>query len=200
MYGNAIRPIAKVIKRFDGAKAIIEGLQDLAKHRVLVGVPESDAAREGTGEINNAQLAFLHSHGFKAPKYAFLFAMKRRYPGKPKEVSALEAYLMAKGSPYWNVPPRPFLEPSIEAHREDIAKLQGTVVLKALAGDKAGVNTGLNAIGIFTQANAKGWFFDSRNNWAPNHPLVIALKGSERPLVDTAGLLNSIHYVLDDDK
>lgn len=197
MYGNLLKPVCEVVKTIDNTGKVLAGLQSLAKEKILIGVPQAKSSREGGKNITNAELAFLHEHGFRAPKWAVLNAYKQnpRTSKNKKAISALEAYIHAKGSPYWNVPARPFLEPSVEANKDGMVKLQAGVIKKALNGDVASVEAGCNAIGLYCQANAKKWFTDPRNNWSPNHPLIAALKGSDKPLIDTAGLRNSISYV-----
>lgn len=48
----------------DNLPALMRSLADLVKRDVLVGVPESTAARDGT--INNATLAYIHDNGSPA--------------------------------------------------------------------------------------------------------------------------------------
>jgi hypothetical protein len=194
MFGPAI----KVIKTMDKFSAVAKRLEDLQKINVMVGVPEDESPRQGNATITNAQLAFLHERGYKAPKWAVMNAYQARYgnmKGKKRALKALNAYLMSKGSPWFNVPARPFLEPAIKANMPTILKIQKRILHTALDGKP--VTAEVNALGLFAQSKVKGWFTDPRNNWAPNHPLIVKLKGSDRPLIDTAQLLNSIHYVVD---
>lgn len=46
----------------DNSKSLKDGLKNLKKFRVLVGVPEQNASRAGE-TINNAELAYTMSHG-----------------------------------------------------------------------------------------------------------------------------------------
>lgn len=45
-----------------GLTGLIQRLQGLAKREVLVGIPAEENKRD-TGEINNAQLLYIHTHG-----------------------------------------------------------------------------------------------------------------------------------------
>jgi hypothetical protein len=53
-----------VSKTKDGLPALVKAIGDLAKKQVLVGVPADKSFRDG--EINNAQLAFIHDKGSPA--------------------------------------------------------------------------------------------------------------------------------------
>ncbi len=108
------------------------------------------------------------------------------------------AFLHTNGSPKRRIPARPFLQPAILANKEKIAKLQKKVIQDALKGDAKLMLVDLTKLGIFAQSAVKAWFVDPRNNWAPNAPLTIKLKGSDKPLIDSAQLRNSIHYVVRD--
>lgn len=65
-----------------------------------------------------------------------------------------------------------------------------------MEGDREGAKRHLELAGMEGQNSARDWFEDPRNGWAPNSPVTIALKGSERPLVDTGELRKSITYVV----
>jgi hypothetical protein len=200
VFGSVVGPTVKAIKKFDRTGDVIKGLRTMASRQVLIGIPESESARQGGG-VTNAQLAFLHEHGFNAPKWPMLAAYKQRAGAnkkKVKAIAALQAYLMSKGDPYWHVPARPFLEPSIEANLPQIIAQQKKIILAALDGKAALVKMEQQKLGMLGQSLAKGWFVDPRNHWAPNHPLIVAIKGSDKPLIDTGQLRNSITYVVKD--
>lgn len=198
MLGSFARPTAKVIKRVDKSKKIYESIKEMAKQQILVGVPEDDTVRKA-GEVTNAQLAFIHEGGADAPKWEVFEAYEKRFGGKrgkKKALKALEAYIFSKGDPYWHIPPRPFLEPSVEANLPFVAAQMGEILKAALKGKKALVRMESQKLGLFLQSKAKEWFTDPRNGWLPNSKLIAKLKGSDKPLIDTGQLRNSIHYVL----
>jgi hypothetical protein len=49
--------------KIDRVKAVLEGLQALTKSEVLVGIPESTAAREDEPEANNASIGYIQETG-----------------------------------------------------------------------------------------------------------------------------------------
>lgn len=106
------------------------------------------------------------------------------------------AYIHTNGSPRNRIPARPFLQPAIMAHKDNIAKLQGKVIRAALKGDVQLMLIDLEKVGLYAQNVTKAWFVDPRNGWPPNAPLTIKLKGSDKPLIDTGALRNSITYVI----
>jgi len=118
-------------------------------------------------------------------------------PGEPINNAEL-AFIHTEGSPANNIPPRPFLQPSVMAHKDNVSILQKKVIQAALAGDVNLVSVGLTKIGLYTQTTAQKWFTDPRNNWPPNAPYTIARKGSDKPLIDTGALRQSIKYVVRD--
>src|SRR4051812_14055280 len=87
-------------------------LKSLSRAQVFVGIPESKGARKGGGGTN-PQLAFLHTHGVRSGDM-------RRVMGAMKlnrhlnYSQALALYIHTRGSPLWQVPPRPIIEPAIE--------------------------------------------------------------------------------------
>lgn len=103
-------------------------------------------------------------------------------------------YVLANGSPANHIPPRPFLQPAIESNVDQISAQQAKVVQDALDGKP--VDGDMQKLGLLAQSKIKSWFTDPRNNWAPNAPATIARKGSDRPLIDTGALRNSISYVV----
>ena len=107
-------------------------------------------------------------------------------------------YIQSHGSPLWHIPPRPVLEPSVEANKEPIAKqLQGAVTA-SIDGNKVGVDQALHRAGFVAENAAKRWFEDPKNGWPPNSPRTIAQKGSDSPLIDTGEMRKSITHVVRD--
>ena len=105
------------------------------------------------------------------------------------------------GSPVNNIPPRPVLEPAIEANREKISGMLGKAANLALDGKVEEANVQLEKTGIAGQNMARAWFTDPRNNWPENAPSTYKRKlkkGSTtpRPLIDTGEMRNSITYVV----
>ena len=182
----------------DNSAKIFESLKRLKTLDVLVGIPQEKSSRKDKG-INNVELAFLHSKGFKSPKWAMFNAYKGRFESnkrKGKSLAAMQAYFMSKGDPYWHVPARPFLEPAIEANKEVLAKQQMKILKAALAGNMDQAEIEADKLGILASNYVKEWFTDPRNGWPPNHPLIVAIKGSDKPLIDTGALRAAITYVL----
>lgn len=190
----------------------ISGLKDLA---VYVGIPESDEARQDValgkaakmkgrgkrfkrlmgaaqGTISNAELAFIHTHGARLTGVEHLW-----YSGRvtPRE-AATQLYLHSRGGMAMAIPPRPIIEPAIEADADKILPELREAASLQLDGKRAQAVSYMKRAGMAGQNAAKGWFTDPRNHWAPNAPSTIRRKGSSRPLIDTGVLRNSIVYVL----
>ena len=96
----------------------------------------------------------------------------------------------------WHSPPRPVLEPAIKANKEKIA-LQFSKIIKATAdGNADAMERAITSTGITAQNACRSWFKDPRNGWPRNDPKTVKLKGSDKPLVDSGELRDSIVYVV----
>lgn len=110
-------------------------------------------------------------------------------------------YLFSKGSPARHIPPRPVLEPAVQAdgNRQAIGHELAEAGKAALAGDRQKQLQRMKRAGIAGQNAARGWFTDSRNGWDPNAPSTIAAKGSDRPGIDTGAMRQAITYVVSEE-
>lgn len=167
--------------------------------QVYVGIPEAANSRPRNSVITNSQLAFVLTHGVRAINMrrqmgAMMINRKMGYK------SALALYLHSKGSPLWQTPPRPIIEPAIEAkgNKEQLEEELKLAAKAALNGQDAEAVRHMRAAGMMAQNMVRAWFTDPRNNWAPNAPSTIRRKGSSQPNIDTAELRKAITYVLDE--
>lgn len=162
-------PTITVMKNVTSQQEFRDALAKLQRMEVLVGIPQERASRRGD-KINNAELMFI----------------------------------MTNGSPKKNIPPRPVIEPAINSpgNREIIAQeLQeaAAAMLRGGSSRTAGPDAALRYLkraGIAGQNAARSWFTDARNQWPPNAPSTIRRKGSDRPLIDTRALRDSIVFVI----
>lgn len=161
------KPTTKVVKRKDTSKEVFAALNALTKRDVLVGIPESHAQRPPDEEGEESLLN-----------------------------NAELAYLHTEGSPAQRIPPRPFLQPAIIDGSKEIGALQIKVIKAALAGKADLAIRNQEKLGLHAQILVQNWFTDPKNNWPPNAPLTIRLKGSSSPMIDSGELRKSITYVL----
>lgn len=113
--------------------------------------------------------------------------------------NAMLGYVHEYGSPARNIPARPFLHPGIRAAQSKIEAVFRKGADAALSGDEKAGDVALNSAGLIGMTEAKKMI--TSGNFAPLKPATIAArrrKGfySEKPLVVTASLLNSITYVI----
>ena len=168
-------------------------MKALADVRVFVGVPEDKAARQ-SGEITNAALVYLHTHGVRAASMRADMA-----PALKKGVQygkALSMYIYSHGSPLWHVPPRQIIEPAIAADAKNITAELKDAGASALNNDPRGMMLYFRRAGQEAENFVRGWFTNPANGWAPNAPSTIAAKGSDRPLINKGELRKSIVYVI----
>lgn len=106
-------------------------------------------------------------------------------------------FIHTNGSPLQHIPPRPVIEPAIEApdNKARIINELEQVASSELDGNVDAAIEHLVRAGTLGANAAKRWFRDPRNGWAPNAPRTIAAKGSDRPLIDTGELRRAITHV-----
>lgn len=161
----------------DNSNVIADQIKKLTGLYVYVGVPEKDASRDNE-VINNAELAYIHTNGVKDKK------------------AAKNMYTIEKGSPLWRIPPRPIIEPVIKKNEKDIDEMMQNVANNVLTNTQTNINTEMAKVGTFVRDKIKDNFTDPNNGWAPNSEATIKRKGSDKPLIDTGALRNSIDYVI----
>jgi hypothetical protein len=180
----------------DNTLSVMNRIKSLTGMDVLVGIPEETAGREDE-EVNNAQLIAYHTKGVRAPSM-------REEMGKNIEKgetynTAHSMYITAHGSPLHSVPPRPIIEPAIEAtgNKERIAEDLKVVSQLLMEGKRDQAIQALHMAGMDATNMIKAWFDDPRNGWAPNAPLTIKKKKSDKVLVDTGQMRNAITHVVE---
>lgn len=109
-------------------------------------------------------------------------------------------YIHTHGSELQHIPPRPVIEPAIEApsNKANIAAELGEGVRSVLAQQPSQAHDHLDKAGLLAANAAKRWFTDPENGWAPNSPATVEEKGSNRPLIDTAQMRRAITYVVEE--
>lgn len=176
----------------DLTEDILKSLDDLAKKTVCIGVP--DSTEHPDSKVTNAELMYIHTNG--ARNKSMIESMQHNIDANMPYSEAHELYVHENGSPLWNIPPRPILEPAMDNGKEQIAKLMKDVANDALEGNN--IKPGLEKIGMQGQNIARDWFTNPANNWAANSEETAKKKGSDRPLIDSGELRKSITYVIKD--
>ena len=138
-------------------------LEDLA---VYVGVPESAAARKSPN-ITNAQLVFLQTNGVRSIDVRRIMGamMLNR---KVSYETAKQLYAQSHGSMKMAIPPRPIIEPAIEAsdNKAAITEELKDAATKQLEDNHAGAVRGMKRAGQEATNRVKAWFFDSPQSLA----------------------------------
>lgn len=178
-----------------GLHGLISRIEKLRKRKLMVGIPEKNNVRDEEG-INNAQLLYILSHGVRRKRMRE--EMQPKLDAGMKYSAAYQLYIMSHGSPLWQIPPRPVLEPALEAHADAIGKLFAAVIKAACKGDEKAMKRAMDVCGIAAQNYCRDWFTDPRNGWPPNSPITIARKKSARPMIDTGTMRKAITYVVRD--
>lgn len=182
----------------DELSALAKIVKDIQNLEVYIGIPEENSTREKSGEINNAELAYIHTHGIRSAEMRN--EMDKSVDSGMPYSKAHALYIQSNGSPLWQSPPRPIIEPAIEHFKGIIAEELGKAATVALDGDKEKAIRQLKHTGMIGQNIVRDWFTNPDNNWPPNSEATIKRKGSDRPLIDTGELRKSITYVVGDKK
>jgi len=186
--------MVKHIVHDGGVDGLMERLKKLSSQKVAVGVPadKNDAGRsaDGTDDITNSDLVYIHMHGVRPREVRQ--AMQPDIDKGIKYSVARQMYIQAHGSFVEQVPARPIIEPAIESSKAGIAKRLGAAASAAMNGEDT--EKPLMDAGLYAQSKVKSYFL--HNNWAPNSPKTIKRKGSDKPLIDTGALRNSITFVI----
>lgn len=186
----------KVVTGGGGSPKVVKALNDLTRRQVLVGIPEKNQARRAAA-ITNPQVIFLFTKGVRDINMR-LEMLRSQRKKKITYEAAHALYIQSHGSALMSQPPRPVIEPAIEArgNKEPIVGEMKQAAKAALDG-KAGESTRhLRLAGMLGQNAARSWFTDPRNNWAPNASSTIRRKGSDCPGIDTTQMRKAITFVL----
>ena len=91
-----------------------------------------------------------------------------------------------------NSPARPFMKQSWENHEEELKAMcqrAGAMINNGSSAESAAASIGADAVGLIQTEIVEGTF-------APNAPSTVRKKGSDRPLIDTGQMRQSVHYVV----
>ena len=105
------------------------------------------------------------------------------------------AFLHTQGSPRMHIPPRPFIEPGVEAEKDRLADMMAQAVVMALDGNEGGAVSQMHMAGIVAENSIKQYM--GSGALAPNAPSTIRKKHSSAPLIDTHVLQASITHVVE---
>lgn len=182
-------------------------INQVDKMKVYVGIPEEKASR-GSEPINNAELMYIQTNGtFKKKARAEVeHQIAKGFSGPYGSVreKVRQMFLLEHGSPAYNIPPRPVIEPAIRDIQDKINERFIKAFQLYVAGKEQDAEKLLNEIGLMAQANCQQWFENPKNNWPPLAPSTIKGKRKKHgenydpiPLVDTGALRQSITYVVE---
>ena len=127
-------------------------------------------------------------------------ALRKPEPGEKGDVNnAMLAYIHENGCPAANIPPRPFLKPTIEFMRANIAAQLRQIAVNGLKGRLDAVERGFHILGLKVSTAVK-----MKINTGPFQKLADATIARRRargrmgtkPLLDTGQLRNAITYVI----
>ena len=178
------------IARKLGSTALMDRVHQITKLAAYVGIPADNASRQ------DALLTMAGKAKGKRKK-----AYLQRVAANDVNNAEL-LFIHTKGSPINKIPARPVIEPAVQAsgNKESITRQIIASVKASLSGDKDEAGKRMVAASLAGQNAARKFFTDPRNGWEPNTPGTIKRKGSDRPLIDTGNMRNSIVGVVRSDE
>lgn len=185
------------IQESGSIEEIKKRLEEIAKTRILVGIPEdSESAEQRKKEENEAYQKhtdeFIREHNITDEK-----KIKKLKNRKINDLTnAQKLFINSRGSPATNMPPRPVIEPAIEDKFDQISEVIKQGAIKGLEGDMEGFRQDYDLAGLMGQTASINWFDNPKNNWSPNAESTIKKKGSNAPLIDTGAMRKAITYVV----
>lgn len=118
-----------------------------------------------------------------------------RHIGKVERIdNATILAIMEHGSPVKNIPPRPLLKPVLMKHKEQILAIFNKIYRLLLEGNETDADKEMEILSQRIEAWTKKFFVED-NGWAPNSPATIKRKGSDKPLINTGSLRQSIRGI-----
>ncbi len=117
--------------------------------------------------------------------------------GKVEEVEPIETAELAKMLSFGTseIPPRPFLEEGIRSKQTELVKALENEAKKVMDGGQANWNkVGTMAVGA-VQEFVRGDYYKTN---VPNSQKTINYKGSDKPLIDGANMIQSLQFVVQD--
>ena len=119
----------------------------------------------------------------------------RKGKGKGSTINNAELlFILSKGSSLKHIPPRPTLEPAVEANKELLSKHLAAAAKAVMEEDPTRAERELKLAGTIASNAAKRRF--SKEFLAPNAPSTIKRKGRDVPLIDTGALRAAIVSVV----
>lgn len=174
-----------------GVEGLLERIQSVAKQRVCVGIPEEKNNRRDE-DITNSDLLYIHTNGVRPTEVRR--AMQPEIDKGTKYSIALQMYFQAHGSFSMRIPARPVIEPAIEDAKKGLSKLLIQAAVTSMDGGD--FMPKLKEVGMYGQNAARGWFTNPKNHWPQNAESTIKKKKSDKPLINTSALRQSIVYVI----
>ena len=102
---------------------------------------------------------------------------------------AYVAAIQEFGAPAVNIPPRPFIQPTVKAKKDYWAKIIEKQIPKVVFGKMTAFDV-LDLVGITAAADIQTKISSIYS--PPNSPATIMKKGSSKPLIDTGLMLASV--------
>lgn len=93
------------------------------------------------------------------------------------------------GAPAVNIPPRPFMQPTIKAQKDEWTKIIANAIPKVVAGKLSATDV-LDLVGIKASADIQETI--SKVSSPPLKPETIRRKGFAKPLIDTGLMVASV--------
>jgi hypothetical protein len=150
-----------------------------AELRKRVGIPGTSVVRVGLPD---------KPHKVKIDKDG---KHKRIIKGIKKLTLAMLGAIHEFGVPERGIPERPFLRPGIRAYKSDLVQLNRINLLKVVNG-RMTIAKALQQLGVFAVGAVQRYI--RMGHFKPLKESTIKAKGSSKPLIDTAQMMQSVTF------
>ena len=189
----------------DNTAKILQSVIDLTRQQLLIGIPESDAARKSAdagGSITNAQLGYIHEYGVP----------EKNIPARPFLVPGVKSILNKAASQFKSAAIK-----TLDSANSGTKPSSGGAASSGSSSSEAAVKNAMNSVGLLAVNAVRKKI--TEGPFAPLAESTIAARarrgrkgakeymkqaaagqvpeaGLVKPLMDTGQLRNSITYVV----
>lgn len=171
-----------VVRDENHMKEVLAAIRDICRHEVKVGLFASKVSEKTliAARVNEFGAAIK-----KTPRMTrFLAAMARKYGIKLDPAKA-------KRPGYVVIPPRSFIRSAADRERNALARIAERMLDGVIQG-RFKPRDALEAMGLKLEQAIKDQI--NRVSSPPLHPLTIAMKGSDKPLVKSGDMRKAVTY------
>lgn len=184
-------PLISVIKTGD-AGGFMRRISKVGSLATYVGIPSSDSGSRTESHVSKAAKSYSLRKNAVAKRNKLI---KKAAINNMTNAGLL--FILTRGSMLRNQPPRPVIEPAIQApwNRKVISALIAQAAIEFAEGRVYKSQQLVARAGAAGAKAAKEWFDDPRNGWPRNATRTIEMKGFDQPGIELGIMRDAITHV-----